>query len=122
MELTRKTIPEMIPIQCSRPSEELTTEPAMCRVGSTEKTVGASTNAKKISPPSQTIRDISMRKRRNDMGLHYRNREFDRQFTKICGTPLKSEMALLTSFHFSLPCHSEPSAAGGQDARATEDV
>src|ERR1022692_683060 len=41
----------------------------MWRVGSSpgEKAVGASTNARKITPPSQTTSDKSMRNRRNDM-------------------------------------------------------
>src|ERR1019366_8167998 len=41
----------------------------MWRVGRSpgEKAVGASTNAKKINPPSQTTSDNSMRNRRNDM-------------------------------------------------------
>jgi hypothetical protein len=41
----------------------------MCRVGSRpgEKTIGASTKARKINPPSQTTSDSSMKKRRNDM-------------------------------------------------------
>ena len=45
-------------------------DPARWRVGRSpgEKTVGASTNAKKISPPSQTTSDNSIRNRRNDMG------------------------------------------------------
>ena len=38
-ELARKTTPEIIPIQCRIPSERPTTEPASCRVGSTEKAV-----------------------------------------------------------------------------------
>src|SRR5580658_8124456 len=44
-------------------------DPAMWRVGRTpgEKTVGASTKARKITPPSQTTSDNTMRNRRNDM-------------------------------------------------------
>src|SRR5581483_2210225 len=68
MEAIRKTIPAMMPIQCSLVRAELTTDPARCRVGRTEKTVGASTKAKKMSPPSQTISDSIIMKRRNDMG------------------------------------------------------
>src|SRR6266850_7500285 len=68
-EVLRKTIPETIPIQCSAPSERPTISPARCRMGSSpgENTVGATTNAKKIRPPSQTTSASSIRKRRNAM-------------------------------------------------------
>jgi len=51
----------MMPIQCNVPNERPTIVPAKCRLGKTEKAVGARTKAKKTSPPSQTIRDKSMR-------------------------------------------------------------
>src|SRR5882672_4796342 len=73
-ELIRKTIPETIPIQCRVPSERPTISPARCRVGSSpgENTVGATTKAKKISPPSHTTSASSIRKRRNAIGRDYR--------------------------------------------------
>src|ERR1700676_5243122 len=69
MDAIRKTVPETIAMQCRRSSERPTIEPAIWRDGRSpgEKTVGASTNAKKINPPSQTTSDKSMRKRRNVM-------------------------------------------------------
>src|SRR5258705_1437086 len=73
-ELIRKTIPETIPIQCSARSDRPTISPARCRVGSSpgENTVGATTNAKKINPPSQTTSARSIRKRRNAIRRDYR--------------------------------------------------
>src|ERR1700732_934664 len=69
MDAIRKTVPETMAMQCSRSSERPAIDPAIWRDGRSpgEKTVGASTNAKKINPPSQTTSDKSMRKRRNDM-------------------------------------------------------
>src|SRR5580700_2289138 len=54
-------------IQCSLPRARPTTLPARWVVGRTVNAVGARTNAKKMSPPIQTTRDNSMRKRRKDM-------------------------------------------------------
>jgi hypothetical protein len=45
--------------------------PARWVVGKTEKAVGASTKAKKISPPIQHTSDSSMRKRRKDIAENY---------------------------------------------------
>jgi hypothetical protein len=42
--------------------------PAICRDGSDEKTVGASTKERKTIPPIQTVRERSIRKRSMDMG------------------------------------------------------
>ena len=54
-------MPEKIAIQCSVPKDRPTNDPARWRLGNTEKAVGARTNAKKISPPSQMIKDKNMR-------------------------------------------------------------
>jgi hypothetical protein len=59
-----------MPIQWSFVSIGATTDPARWRVGKTEKSVGART-AKKITPPSQTISDNSIRNRRKAMRKHY---------------------------------------------------
>src|SRR5258706_11809924 len=66
--------PETIPIQCSAPSDRPTISPARWRVGSSpgENTVGATTKAKRIKPPSQTTIASSIRKRRNTIGRDYR--------------------------------------------------
>jgi hypothetical protein len=62
-------MPETMAIEWRTSSECPTIEPAIWRVGRSpgEKAVGASTNARKIRPPSQTTNESSMRKRRNDM-------------------------------------------------------
>src|SRR5262249_28848123 len=66
-EQDRKISPEISPIQCSLVSDALTTSPAKRVVGSSMKSVGASTKAKKMIPPIQTISASSMRNLRNDM-------------------------------------------------------
>src|SRR5437588_787067 len=45
-----------------------TISPIRWRVGRTENTVGATTKAKKMIPPSQTTSESSMKKRRTDIG------------------------------------------------------
>ena len=67
MDVTANTTPQEMAIQCMMPKLRLTTLPASCRVGKTAKTVGASTNAKKISPPIQITSDNSIRYRRKDI-------------------------------------------------------
>ena len=61
------TTPQEIAIQCRIPRLRLTTLPASCRVGSTAKTVGARTKAKKMRPPIQTTSDSSIRYRTRDI-------------------------------------------------------
>src|ERR1700674_2023191 len=95
MDAIRKTVPETMAMQCSRSSERPTIDPAIWRDGRSpgEKTVGASTNAKKINPPSQTTSDKSMRKRRNDMSKIIEARATP--FIQKCGkTYLQPEPAL----------------------------
>jgi hypothetical protein len=61
------------------PNERPTTDPARWRVGSTEKEVCATTG-KNITPPSHTIRESSMRKRRNDITVdHYERQTENRE-------------------------------------------
>src|SRR5690348_4552003 len=78
IEATRNTMPEITPVQCSRLSDGLTTDPARCRVGRTVNTVGASTAPKKMIPPIHTISDNNMRNFRMDIGFHYCNMSLDR--------------------------------------------
>src|SRR5690242_18906097 len=61
IEDSRKTAAETMPIQCSEARARVTTFPANSRVGSTPKTVGARTKAKKTMPPIQTTRDNQIR-------------------------------------------------------------
>src|SRR5271165_2952603 len=61
MEVMANTTPQEIAIQCRIPRLRATTLPASCRVGSTAKTVGASTKAKNIRPPIQTTSDSNIR-------------------------------------------------------------
>src|SRR5208283_1709210 len=67
MEVIANTTPQEIAIQCRIPRLRLTTLPANCRVGSTTKTVGASTKEKKIRPPIQTTSDTSIKYLTNDI-------------------------------------------------------
>src|ERR1700724_1301699 len=85
MDAIRKPVPETMAMQCSRSGERLAIDPAIWRDGRSpgEKTVGASTNAKKINPPSQTTSDKSMRKRRNDMSEIIEARATS--FIQMCG-------------------------------------
>jgi hypothetical protein len=43
----------------------------MCREGSTENAVGASTNDRNTIPPTQTIRERNIKKRRMDIGKQF---------------------------------------------------
>src|SRR5271166_6982317 len=67
IDVTANTTAQVIPIQCMMLRLRLTTLPANCRVGSTAKTVGASTKEKKMSPPTQITSDSSIRYRMNDI-------------------------------------------------------
>src|SRR5215472_14071687 len=69
IEVIANTTPQQIPIQCRIPRLRLTTLPASCRVGRILglKTVGASTKAKKMSPPIQITSDNNMTNRTKDM-------------------------------------------------------
>src|ERR1017187_9667441 len=67
MEVAANTTPQEIAIQCMMPRLRLTTLPASWRVGSTAKTVGAITKAKKIRPPIQITSDNNIRNRTRDM-------------------------------------------------------
>jgi len=60
-------MPEISPIQWSFPNVALTTSPASFVVGRTLNRVGASTNAKKVMPPIQTISASSISNLRNHM-------------------------------------------------------
>ena len=72
MELPRKITPENRPIQCSKLSDAPTIVPAMWRDGARRNAVGASTNEKKMIPPTQMTKDRNMRKRRKDMAVNYK--------------------------------------------------
>src|SRR5271166_395259 len=61
IEVIANTTPQEMAIQCRIPKLRLTTLPANCRVGRTAKTVGASTKAKKMSPPIHTTSDSSIK-------------------------------------------------------------
>src|SRR6059058_2346084 len=93
-------MPETMPIQWSFVSIGATTDPARLRVGSTEKSVGAST-AKKITPPSQTIRDSNMRNRRKAMRKHYAG---SLAWTPNAGDEKTENWELKTSLKSALEC------------------
>src|SRR5271165_2306148 len=67
IEVIANTTPQEMAIQCRIPRLRLTTLPANCLVGRTAKTVGASTNEKKMSPPTQITSDSSIRYLTNDI-------------------------------------------------------
>ena len=83
MDAIRKIIPDPIAMKCSRSSERPTIDPAIWRVGSSpdEKTVGASTKAKKIKPPSQTTSESSIRNLKNAMGEIIRRNQLNQLST-----------------------------------------
>src|SRR5271157_6354630 len=68
IEVIANTTPQEMAIQCKIPRLRLTTLPASWRVGRTEKTVGASTKAKKMSPPIHTTSDSSIKYLTKDIG------------------------------------------------------
>jgi len=67
IEHPRKITPENKPIQCRMLSVWPTSVPAMWRLGAIENADGASTNDRKMIPPTQTMRDSNIRKRRMDI-------------------------------------------------------
>src|SRR5580704_13950075 len=69
MEVAANTMPQTIAIACRRLRLRFTTLPASWWEGRIPglKTVGATTNAKKIMPPIQTTSESSIRNRTNDI-------------------------------------------------------